>query len=443
MRVAIFGTGYVGLVTGVCLAEIGHEITCIDINCEKIASLQGGKSPIYEPGLDSLLQRNMQAGRLKFTTDAQRGIVHSDLIFIAVGTPALPSGEADLQYVMAAAQTIAASMNGYALVVNKSTVPVGTGHKIQRLISEVLQQRGVDFGFDFASNPEFLKQGDAISDFMKADRIIVGAERKVVFERMQELYRPLDVPIIEMSVCSAELSKYAANAFLATKISFINEIARLAERVGADVGQVRDGIGSDSRINPYFLKAGCGYGGSCFPKDVKALSWMYRQHGLGDGLFDAVDNINSRQKQLLTDWLRGYFGRLSGLTIALWGLAFKPGTDDMREAPSRVVMETLWREGARVQAYDPVAMGEAKRIYGERAELRLCPSKEDALQGADALVVVTEWPDFVQPDWQLVKTKLRHPVVFDGRNLYDGRQLRDTGFDYFGVGRPCQQVKMR
>ena len=435
MQVTVFGTGYVGLVTGVCLAEIGHRVVCVDSDVAKVTMLKNGQSPIYENGLDELLSKNIAANRIEFTLDAVLGIKHGEYIFIAVGTPSADDGSADLQYVYAVAKTIGQNLEHAAIVVNKSTVPVGTGDKVKSIINRELQRRKVDFAVAVVSNPEFLKQGDAVGDFMQADRIIVGAEDKAVLQRMHDLYAPLQTKVINMNVRSAELSKYAANAFLATKISFINEIAQFAEKFGADIAKVREGIGSDTRVGMSFLQAGCGYGGSCFPKDVNALIWMAREYGIETPLFKAVENINLRQKHLIFNMLTRYFhGVLEDKIIALWGLAFKPNTDDMREAPSKVLLESLWRVGAKVQAYDPVAMPEAKKIYGERFDFTLWQTAYDALENADALVIVTEWDEFRAPDFSLIKTKLRNPVIFDGRNLFEPQLIKSYDIDYYCIG---------
>jgi len=386
--------------------------------------------------LDELLAKNIAAKKIEFTTDAIYGIKQSEYLFIAVGTPSSNDGSADLQYVYAVARSIGQNLDHAAVIVNKSTVPVGTGDRVRAILAKELAKRGLKHEFDVVSNPEFLKQGDAIKDFMKSDRIIIGAENENTFKRMHLLYEPLKAKIISMNVRSAELSKYAANAFLATKISFMNEIAQFSEKFGADVSSIRVGIGSDPRIGMDFLYAGCGYGGSCFPKDVSALIWMAREHGIETPLFNAVESINLRQKHLIFNQLKKYFGDdLEGKVIALWGLAFKPNTDDMRDAPSKVLLESLWRAGIRVQAYDPVAMAEAKRIYGERGDFVLCKTAVDALENADALIIVTEWDEFRQADFNLIKAKLHHPVVFDGRNLFEPQMIKSLGIDYYCIGR--------
>lgn len=436
MKITVFGTGYVGLVTGICLAEIGHDVVCVDTNVDKISMLKNGKSPIYERGLDELLAKNIAAKRIEFTTDAVSAIKHGEYLFIAVGTPSSNDGSADLQYVYAVARSIGQHLDHAAIIVNKSTVPVGTGDKVRAILEKELIKRGLHLDFDVVSNPEFLKQGDAIKDFMKSDRLIIGAENEDTFKRMHLLYEPLKAKIISMNVRSAELSKYAANAFLATKISFINEIAQFAEKFGADVFSIREGIGSDPRVGLDFLHAGCGYGGSCFPKDVSALIWMAREYGMETPLFNAVESINLRQKHLIFNQLKKYFANdLEGKVIALWGLAFKPNTDDMRDAPSKVLLESLWRAGIKVHGYDPVAMNEARRIYGERNDFTLCKTAADTLENADALIIVTEWDEFRQTDFALIKTKLHNPVVFDGRNLFEPQMMKSLGIDYYCIGR--------
>ncbi|MFU8797625.1 MAG: UDP-glucose dehydrogenase family protein [Gammaproteobacteria bacterium] len=434
MKITIFGAGYVGLVTGACFAELGNHVMCVDVNAERIAQLNNGVCPIHEPGLTDMIQKNAQAGRLTFTTDAKLGVFHGLYQFIAVGTPSDEDGSADLQYVLAVAETIGRYMTDYRMVINKSTVPVGTADKVKLAIKQHTK-----ISFDVISNPEFLREGAAIDDFMGSDRIILGTETSEAAVKMRELYAPFDRNhgrVICMDVHSAELSKYAANAFLATKISFINEMSQLAERVGADIEQVRVGIGSDPRIGYHFINPGCGYGGSCFPKDVIALQHTADSVGYNVQLVKAVHEVNSRQKQILFEKISAHFsGNLAGKTIALWGLSFKPNTDDMREAASRVLMESLWKVGAMVQAYDPVAMAEAARLYDNHPQLRLMPKLEDALHGADALVVVTEWNEFLSPDFNFIKKTLKNPVIFDGRNLYDPVYMQSQGFDYYAIGR--------
>jgi UDPglucose 6-dehydrogenase len=439
MKVSVFGSGYVGLVTGACLAEVGNEVVCVDIDQGKIDRLNRGEVPIHEPGLDVLIKRNMTAGRLRFTTDIDLAVEHGLFQFVAVGTPPDEDGSADLQYVLAVARSIGERLQEYRIVVNKSTVPVGTADKVRDAVRAVLADRQSAVEFDVVSNPEFLKEGAAIEDFMKPDRIVVGTDNPRTTELLRALYAPFNRNhdrLVCMDIRSAELTKYAANAMLATKISFMNELANLAERLGADIEKVRVGIGSDPRIGYHFIYPGCGYGGSCFPKDVKALERIARDVDYSAQLLQAVEGVNERQKLRLYQKLRGYFqGELQGKTFALWGLAFKPNTDDMREASSRVLMEALWAEGAKVRAFDPVAMDEARRIYGERPDLALCESPEAALQGADALLIVTEWNMFRSPDYEVIKGLLSRPVIFDGRNLYDPAHLKGLGFDYFAIGR--------
>jgi len=439
MKVTIFGSGYVGLVTGACLAEVGNEVVCMDVDQEKIDKLNQGIIPIYEPDLDQMVERNMAAGRLSFTTDPKEAVDHGLFQFIAVGTPPDEDGSADLQYVLAVAETIAEHMNDYRIVVDKSTVPVGTADKVRARIEETLARHGKQVEFDVVSNPEFLKEGAAIEDFMKPDRIVIGTDNPRTTELLRALYAPFNRNrdrLIAMDIRSAELTKYAANAMLATKISFMNELANLAERLGADIEKVRHGIGSDSRIGYAFIYPGCGYGGSCFPKDVQALERTAREVGYDARLLSAVEAVNRDQKRRIFEKIHDHFnGDLAGKTIALWGLAFKPNTDDMREAPSRVLMEALWEAGAKVQAHDPVAMDECRRIYGERDDLVLADSPEAAAEGADALAVVTEWNLFRSPDFDAIKGKLNNPVIFDGRNIYDPERLRGMGFHYYGIGR--------
>nr|MBO2488271.1 UDP-glucose 6-dehydrogenase [Gammaproteobacteria bacterium] len=439
MRLTIFGSGYVGLVTGVCLAEVGNSVMCVDVDQRKIDMLKRGESPIYEPGLDELLKKNLEAGRIKFTTDPAEGVNHGLFQFIAVGTPPDEDGSADLKYVLAVAEAIGQNMSEYRIVVTKSTVPVGTADKVKARIDETLRARGVNIEFDVVSNPEFLKEGAAINDFMKPDRIIVGTDNPRTAELLKVLYDPFTrnrERMIVMDVRSSELTKYAANAMLATKISFMNELANLAERMGADIEKVRVGIGSDPRIGYHFIYPGCGYGGSCFPKDVQALSRSAREHDFDMILLNAVEQVNARQKSVLFEKINRYFqGKLDGLTIALWGLAFKPNTDDMREAPSRTLMEALWKAGAKVRAYDPVARNEARRIYGDRPDLELVTTAADALRGADALAIVTEWQEFRSPDFDSIRASLKNPVIFDGRNIYDPAFVKRFGLKYYAIGR--------
>ncbi|MGB7903438.1 MAG: UDP-glucose/GDP-mannose dehydrogenase family protein [Steroidobacteraceae bacterium] len=439
MKVTVFGSGYVGLVTGACFAEAGNHVVCVDIDAGKVARLQAGEIPIHEPGLDVLVKRNFDKGRLKFTTDAEEGIRHGLFQFIAVGTPPEEDGSADLSHVLAVAETIGRHMTEYRIVVDKSTVPVGTADKVRERIEQTLGERGTVLEFDVVSNPEFLKEGAAINDFMKPDRVVVGTDNPRTAELLKTLYDPFTRSrdrMIVMDVRSAELTKYAANAMLATKISFMNEIANLAERMGADIEKVRVGIGSDPRIGYSFIYPGAGYGGSCFPKDVKALVHSAGEHKFDAQLLRAVEAVNKNQKQVVYRKIRDYFGgKLKGKTIALWGLAFKPNTDDMREAPARELMEALWAAGATVRAYDPVAMGEVGRIYGQRDDLELVADAEAALDGADALAIITEWQEFRSPDFGTIRDKLSNPVIFDGRNIYDPGLVKSFGLRYFGIGR--------
>lgn len=440
MKVTIYGSGYVGLVTGTCLADVGNDVLCVDIDENKIARLLQGEIPIYEPGLDALVSKNIAAGRLNFTTSAEEGVKHGLFQFIAVGTPPDEDGSADLQYVVAVAKSIGEHLDEYRVIVNKSTVPVGTADMVSQAITEALSERGVKVEFDVVSNPEFLKEGAAIDDFMKPERIVIGTDNPRTTELLRALYAPFNRNrdrVVVMDVRSAELTKYAANALLATKISFMNELANLADRLGADIEEVRRGIGSDPRIGYHFIYPGCGYGGSCFPKDVQALGRTANENGYQAELLNAVEAVNNRQKKHLFKKIEQHFNdELTGKTIALWGLAFKPNTDDMRAAPSRTLMEALWQAGAKVQAFDPAAMEEAERLYGERQDFTLAESPEAALQGADALVIVTEWNVFRSPDFQHIKKTLSEPVIFDGRNLYNPTDLRADGFSYYSIGRP-------
>ncbi len=439
MKVTIYGSGYVGLVTGACLAQVGNDVLCVDIDPRKIAMLNQGEIPTHEPGLDSLITENREAGRLRFTLDADEGVKHGLFQFIAVGTPPDEDGSADLQYVLAVAKSIAERMQEYRVIVNKSTVPVGTADRVRSTVMEHLTARDSKIEFDVVSNPEFLKEGAAIDDFMRPDRIVVGTDNPRTTELLRALYAPFNRNhdrIIAMDIRSAELTKYAANAMLATKISFMNELSQIAERLGADIEQVRTGIGSDPRIGYSFIYPGAGYGGSCFPKDVQALERTSNGVGYKAELLSAVEAVNHRQKRVLFEKIQAEFGSdLKGRTFALWGLAFKPNTDDMRAASSRVLMERLWAAGAHVQAHDPVAMHEAQRIYGDRADLKLCPNAHLALEGADALVVVTEWSNFRSPDLELIRNTLKQPVIFDGRNLYDPALLANLGIRYYSIGR--------
>lgn len=439
MKITVFGIGYVGLVQAAVLAEVGHDVVCVDVDQEKVDNLKQGIIPIFEPGLEPLVKTNYEAGRLQFTTDAKQGVEHGKLQFIAVGTPPDEDGSADLQYVLAVAQTIASHMNTDKILVNKSTVPVGTADKVKMRVDEVLAARGTGFGFHVCSNPEFLKEGSAVDDCMKPDRIVIGTDSDDVIETMRELYEPFNrnhERLVLMDVRSAELTKYAANCMLATKISFMNEMAGLAEMLGADIEMVRQGIGSDPRIGYHFIYPGCGYGGSCFPKDVQALKRTAEEIDFEPVLLRAVENRNARQKEVLFNKITAHYqGDLAGKTFALWGLAFKPNTDDMRDAPSRVLMEALWKAGARVQAYDPEAMEEAQRIYGVRDELQLCGTRKSALSGADALVICTEWKTFRAPDFEQMQELLKEPVIFDGRNMFEPTRMTRKGFTYYSIGR--------
>jgi UDPglucose 6-dehydrogenase len=443
MNLSIFGTGYVGLVSGACLAEVGHHVVCMDVDPVKIDNLRNGILPIWEPGLEALVERNAKEGRLRFTTDSAHAVQHGQVQFIAVGTPPDEDGSADIKYVLEVAESIATNMITNKVIVNKSTVPVGTADKVAATINAVLTARAIDAVplFDVVSNPEFLKEGAAVNDFLKPDRIIIGTRSEYARAIMYELYEPFNrnhERTLFMDVRSAELTKYAANAMLATKISFMNEMANLAERLGADIEEVRKGIGADPRIGYQFIYPGCGYGGSCFPKDVQALAYTAQQIGYNAQLLHAVEAVNNRQKNTLFAKLAKHFGganQLRGKTIALWGLAFKPNTNDMRAAPSRTLMEALWQVGAKVQAFDPVAMTEAARIYGQQAELSLCPDKYAAVQDVDALVICTEWQQFRAPDFAELQSRMRGKVIVDGRNLYSPHKLKAEGWAYLSVGR--------
>jgi UDPglucose 6-dehydrogenase len=439
LKITVIGTGYVGLVTGTCLAEVGNEVLCLDLDPNKIETLKAGGIPIYEPGLEDMVKRNVAAGRLHFTTDVEESVRFGQIQFIAVGTPPDEDGSADLQYVVAAARNIGRNMTDYKLVVDKSTVPVGTADKVKAALAEELAKRGAAIEFNVASNPEFLKEGAAVDDFMKPDRIVIGTDNERATQLLRQLYAPFQRNhdrLTVMDVRSAELTKYAANAMLATRISFMNELAVLAEKLGADIEQVRHGIGSDPRIGYHFLYAGCGYGGSCFPKDVQALRRTAQENGIPLRVLDAVEEANDAQKQILVNKLTARLGKdLTGKRFAMWGLAFKPNTDDMREAPSRSMLEALWAMGASVSAYDPAAMEETRRIYGERPDLLLVDSPMDALKGADALLIVTECKVFRSPNFDTIKSLLNAPLIFDGRNLYEPQALRDMGFDYLPIGR--------
>ncbi|WP_404359622.1 UDP-glucose dehydrogenase family protein [Methylotuvimicrobium sp. KM1] len=440
MKITVFGSGYVGLVTGTCLAEVGNDVICMDIDETKIEKLKQGIIPIYEPGLEAMVKENQEAGRLRFTADVKEAVSHGLFQFIAVGTPPDEDGSADLQYVLAVAKSIAQHMEGYRVVIDKSTVPVGTADKVKEAIIHVLKERGKnDLEFDVVSNPEFLKEGAALDDFMKPDRIVVGTDNPRTAELLKALYAPFNRSrerVITMDIRSAELTKYAANAMLATKISFMNELANLAEKLGADIEHVRQGIGSDSRIGYSFIYPGCGYGGSCFPKDVKALERTAKQVGYQAELLNAVENVNDRQKKRLFEKIQHHYnGNLKGKVFAIWGLSFKPNTDDMREAPSRVLLEALIDAGATVRAYDPEALEEAKRIYGNKKGLIYTDDQNEALEDADALAIVTEWKQFRSPDFDHLSQNLRDKVIFDGRNMFEPAFVKQNGLAYYAIGR--------
>ena len=438
MHVTIFGTGYVGLVTGTCLAEVGNKIRCVDIDTRKVDGLNNGLIPIYEPGLEELVLANHKSGRLQFTTDAASAIRRAEIIFIAVGTPPGEDGSADLSHVLAVARPIGQHLDKPAIIVNKSTVPVGTADRVRAAIAGELAKHGATIAFDVLSNPEFLKEGDAVKDCMRPDRIVIGSDSTHAVERMKVLYAPFNrnhERIVLMDVRSAELTKYAANAMLATKISFMNEIANIAERVGADIEHVRHGIGSDPRIGYSFIYPGAGYGGSCFPKDVQALDRTAGQHGYTPRILEAVEAVNDAQKHRVFGLIQQHFGDVRGKTVAVWGLAFKPNTDDMREAPARVLLAQLWAAGATVRAYDPEAAKEAAHVFGTREDLAICDEPFAALDGADALVIMTEWKEFWSPDFERVRAALKSPVVFDGRNIYDPKSVEAAGLAYYGIGR--------
>ncbi len=439
MKITMIGTGYVGLVTGACFAEVGNDVLCLDVDPRKIEILESGGIPIYEPGLLEMVRRNRAAGRLRFTTDVEEAVGWGTLQFIAVGTPPGEDGSADLQYVVAAARNIGRHMTGYKVIVDKSTVPVGTADRVREAVGEELARRGEKIPYAVVSNPEFLKEGAAVEDFMRPDRIVIGSDDEEATRRMRMLYAPFQrnhERLLVMDVRSAELTKYAANAMLATRISFMNELANLAERLGADIEHVRIGIGSDPRIGYHFLYPGAGYGGSCFPKDVKALIRTGAENGLDLQVLTAVETVNDRQKHVLGRKIVARFGeRLEGRRFAVWGLAFKPNTDDMREAPSRVLLDDLLSRGAQVAAYDPVAMDEARHVLPGSENLRFATSPLDAVQGADALAIVTEWREFRSPDFEGMKAVMRSPVIFDGRNLYEPADIRVEGFEYHPIGR--------
>ena len=451
MNLSIFGTGYVGLVSGACLAEVGHHVVCMDVDLVKIKNLENGIVPIWEPGLSALIERNVKEGRLLFTTEVAKAVQHAQVQFIAVGTPSDEDGSADMKYVMAVAENIAVHMMEYKVIINKSTVPVGTADQVSTAISCILQTRGVDssIGFDIVSNPEFLKEGDAVSDFLKPDRIIIGTKSEQAKVILRELYEPFNRNrdrTIFMDVRSAELTKYAANAMLATKISFMNEMANMSEFLGADIESVRKGIGSDPRIGHHFIYPGCGYGGSCFPKDLQALTRTSIQIGYKAQLLEAVEAVNDRQKTALFTKLASFFGgqsKLRGLNVAVWGLAFKPNTDDMRAAPSTVLIEALLGAGVKVKAFDPVALSEANRKYGQYEDFLLCDDKYQALNQADALVICTEWHQFRAPDFEEMAVRMRRKVIIDGRNLYLTHKMQADNWNYISIGRPDSSSKVQ
>ncbi len=438
MNIAVVGTGYVGLVSGACFADTGANVTCVDVDADKIERLKNGEIPIYEPGLDELVKKNFSAGRLKFTTDLTSVLDDVQIVFSAVGTPPDEDGSADLKYVLQVARTIGQNLNHYVVVVTKSTVPVGTAKKVRHTIEEELQKRGVDIEFDVASNPEFLKEGNAIKDFMSPDRVVVGVESEHAKKVLSKLYKPFllnNFRVIFMDIPSAEMTKYAANSMLATRISFMNDIANLCERVGADVNMVRAGIGADTRIGRKFLYAGCGYGGSCFPKDVKALIKTADQNGYSMEVLKAVERVNEKQKSILFEKLQKAFDGLSlkGKTIAMWGLSFKPETDDMRESTALVMINLLLEAGCVVRAYDPVAMNECKRRIGDK--ITYCRDMYDAVLDADALLLLTEWKEFRLPTWGVIKKAMKRPLVIDGRNIFDIEELHENEFEYHCIGK--------
>ena len=440
MKLAVIGSGYVGLTSGACFADMGSSVICVDKDERKIQMLKAGEIPIYEPGLEAMVHRNVEAGRLSFTTNLKEAVEQALILFIAVGTPPDEDGSADLSHVLSAAEEIASYMDSYKVIVDKSTVPVGTADLVRKQVQKKLDERGVSVDFSVVSNPEFLKEGAAIDDFMKPDRVVIGTDSEQAAQIMHKLYAPFcrtHDRVIVMSIRSAEMTKYAANAMLATKISFINEISRLCDAYGADVEEVRNGIGSDSRIGYKFIYPGVGYGGSCFPKDIKALIHMANQVGFNSRILKAVEDVNKDQKKMLIDKVKQHFGDdLSGKCFAVWGLAFKPQTDDMREAPSMVIINALTELGAKVQAYDPVAMHEAQRLLGDNTALSLCEDEYSTLKDCDAMLLITEWRQFRYPDFPRMKELMKTPVIFDGRNQYDPQQVRELGFSYYGVGRP-------
>jgi len=439
VKVSIYGSGYVGLVTGACFSEMGHDVLCADVDAAKVDMLLAGDIPIYEPGLADMVTKSVKAGTLDFTTDLERAAKHGECVFIAVGTPPDEDGSADLKYVLSVAETIGKYIEKYTVVVDKSTVPVGTAAKVTATIQQSLRERGLDVGFDVVSNPEFLKEGAAVSDFMKPDRIVIGTDSDKAVAVLKELYAPFNRNhdrMLVMDAISAELTKYAANSMLAAKISFINEMSNIADAVGADIEQVRLGIGSDPRIGFQFIYPGAGYGGSCFPKDITALHRTAKDHGYEAKMLQAVDDVNTKQKEVMFSKISNHFkGDLSGKRIAIWGLSFKPNTDDMREAPSRVLMEALWQAGASVAAFDPKAMEETQRIYGDRDDLLLVDTKEQAVAAADALVVMTEWNNFRSLDFSMLSDSLKNKALFDGRNIYNPENVEGHGFAYYGIGR--------
>ncbi len=439
MKITVYGSGYVGLVIAACFAEVGHDVVCMDVNASKIDKLKQGVIPIYEPGLEEVVKATQKAQRLEFTTDITKAVLHGQCQFIAVGTPPGEDGSADLSYVLAVARNIAAHMTAYTIIINKSTVPLGTAAKVKTAVLAGLRTRGIEIPFDVVSNPEFLKEGAALEDFRNPDRVVIGVESEKAKESLRKLYEPFqhdENRLIMMDIASAELTKYAANAMLATKISFMNQMAQLAEKVGADIEQVRLGIGSDLRIGYHFTHAGCGYGGSCFGKDIQALIHTSIEHKSPADIIQAVEKINKTQKRYLFEkMLAHYNGNLAHKTFAIWGLAFKPETDDMRDAPSIIMLKLLIDKGAKVKVYDPKAMSEAKHIFGNHEKITYCSNQTQALAAADALVILTEWRQFKNPDFNEVKAQLRSPVIFDGRNMYDPKLLEKMGFDYYGIGR--------
>lgn len=439
MRISVIGTGYVGLVTGTCFADMGNDVICVDIDAEKISKLKSGIVPIYEPGLEELVRKNQTAGRLNFTTDIGEAVRNSEICFIAVGTPSDEDGSADLKYILAVASDLGKYINKQMVIINKSTVPVGTAKKVKEVISNGLKNRGVEYGFDVVSNPEFLKEGTALDDFFKPDRIIIGVDNCQSRKAMEDLYAPFvrsGAPVMFMSIQSAEMSKYAANAMLATKVSFINEIANLCNVVGADVEEVRRGIGADKRIGPHFIYPGIGYGGSCFPKDIGALARVARENNTTASIIEAVEEVNNKQKERLVAKILNFFNNdVGGKIFAVWGLSFKPNTDDMREAPSVIIIRKLLELGAKIRAFDPKAISEAKKIFGDQIIFTI--DNYQALENVEAMILTTEWGDFREPDFERMKSLMRSPVIFDGRNQYDPEKMKELGFKYFCIGRPA------